>query len=210
MRIYFIRHAETDSNLKKIIQGTLDTDLNDSGHHQAQLLAKAYSHLNPTHIFCSDLKRCRQTLSYLIAAIKEHGPCVDVEYTDLLRERYMAELQGISKEEVEELCISRGLTKFEFGETPAELTARVSEFWDSLVVPAIDEGGNIIICSHGGTLLFLLRTLVRDYGYQGTITRSSGNTGVTIIEGDEVVQYADISHLTPEEKEEAEMENVDV
>ena len=41
MNLFFARHGETDWNRQKRIQGSADTDLNESGVAQAALLAEA-------------------------------------------------------------------------------------------------------------------------------------------------------------------------
>ena len=40
MNLFFARHGETDRNRQKRIQGSADTDLNESGVAQAALLAQ--------------------------------------------------------------------------------------------------------------------------------------------------------------------------
>lgn len=41
VRVYIIRHGETDENRKGIIQGQLDTSLNEEGRLQAERVAEA-------------------------------------------------------------------------------------------------------------------------------------------------------------------------
>ena len=40
MKIYFVRHGETEWNVKKKIQGKTDIPLNEHGRNQAKQLAK--------------------------------------------------------------------------------------------------------------------------------------------------------------------------
>jgi probable phosphoglycerate mutase len=62
--IYLIRHGQTNFNKMGIVQGCgVDTDLNETGIHQAQRFFEAYSHLPFQPIFVSRLKRTHQTVA---------------------------------------------------------------------------------------------------------------------------------------------------
>lgn len=56
-RIYIVRHGETEENRLGIMQGHLDTKLNDTGIRQAQLAAQALRHVAFDIAFTSDLER---------------------------------------------------------------------------------------------------------------------------------------------------------
>ena len=57
LRIYFVRHGETNENRAAIVQGQLDTDLNEDGIKQSHLCAKVLKDVNFVVGFSSDLKR---------------------------------------------------------------------------------------------------------------------------------------------------------
>lgn len=229
MKILLLRHAETDHNLAKIIQGSLDTVLNADGHEQAECVAKRLEHIKPLAIYCSDLRRCKETLQHVIDRMPDRP---EVIYTEMLRERYMGELQGMTKEKVRELCEEQRKSRFDFGEGTQALLQRIKYFWEEKVLPiysrnasdqhAGSEGDNedvILICSHGGTLLQMTHALVDTYGFtlahnQGPIC-ASPNTAVTILDTDRMMieRLADISHLDnlslAEKDETAKLEVVD-
>lgn len=174
----------------------------------------------PDRIFCSDLQRCRETLQHVLKHQKREP---EVTYTSRLQERYMAELQGVSKEEVEHLLKKQNKTKFDFGESPSALTARVEGFWRESVlplyhtVPSRQQNGHedtdnvngnsqrssnpIFIFSHGGTLLCLTRAILSTFEFtivsNQSIDKASANTGVTILDTETMTleSYADIKHL---------------
>ena len=56
-RIYIVRHGETQENHSGIIQGQLDTELNDTGRRQANLVARALQEIPFDFAHTSDLKR---------------------------------------------------------------------------------------------------------------------------------------------------------
>jgi probable phosphoglycerate mutase len=235
MKIYLFRHAQTDSNIHKVIQGTLNTPLNQHGHYQASLLAQRLKSIEPTHgyVFCSDLDRCKETLAHVLQERPHPIEEQAVIYTALLQERYMAELQGVAKDEVERLCREQGKTKWEFGEGSPALIARTKRFWREHILPLYEtEAGHdhaslaasqdavAFICSHGGTLLALTGALVNTFGFKASselpLNAASPNTGVTLLDTETMTieLYADANHLLAEGQEtfkkDKDMENVDV
>ena len=53
MKLYIIRHGQTDWNIAKKIQGRQDIPLNERGHFQAQCLGKAMENRPITAVFSS-------------------------------------------------------------------------------------------------------------------------------------------------------------
>jgi broad specificity phosphatase PhoE len=62
--VYLIRHAETQENASGIIQGQLDTELNESGRGQAATVALALQSTPFAFAYSSDLKRAKH-VSYI-------------------------------------------------------------------------------------------------------------------------------------------------
>ena len=60
VKIYIVRHGETQENLEGIIQGQLDTKLNEAGVRQAAAVALAFKDIPLTAAFTSDLERARK------------------------------------------------------------------------------------------------------------------------------------------------------
>ncbi len=61
MKLYIVRHGETDHNINKIIQGHLNTPLNSNGIIQAQKIANRLKDINFDIIYSSDLSRAKTT-----------------------------------------------------------------------------------------------------------------------------------------------------
>lgn len=62
--IYLIRHGETDFNLRGIVQGGgVDSDLNATGQQQGASFFSRYGGLHFDKVYCTALKRTRQTLA---------------------------------------------------------------------------------------------------------------------------------------------------
>ena len=71
--IYFVRHGETEWNRLGLIQGWTDIPLNETGHAQAQDVARAFAaHPEVTkdcRFAVSPLGRTRQTMAYISEAL---------------------------------------------------------------------------------------------------------------------------------------------
>ncbi len=87
--IYVTRHGQTDANLQKRVQGQGDNPLNDTGLAQAAALADYFACHPIDHLYCSDLRRARQTAQVLVERL--HLP---VSYHPELRARRMGDYEG--------------------------------------------------------------------------------------------------------------------
>ena len=57
LRVYLVRHGETDANRQSIVQGQLDTELNELGQKQAVFVAERLRSVPFDLSFSSDLSR---------------------------------------------------------------------------------------------------------------------------------------------------------
>lgn len=76
MKIYLVRHGETEWNVKKKIQGKTDIPLNETGLRQAQKLARelADENLSIDHIYHSPQLRAAETAQIIAEAL--HATCI--------------------------------------------------------------------------------------------------------------------------------------
>ena len=61
MKIYVIRHGQTDWNVAGKCQGRTDIELNETGIEQAKQAKEQLKNYNIDQIICSPLKRTRKT-----------------------------------------------------------------------------------------------------------------------------------------------------
>ena len=87
MRLYIVRHGETDYNRERIMQGYQEIPLNDRGIAQARQLALRLQDEQIDRIVCSDLRRAVMT-GCIIASYTDSP----LEYEPRLRERNPGEL----------------------------------------------------------------------------------------------------------------------
>jgi broad specificity phosphatase PhoE len=85
--IIFVRHGETDWNKQGLIQGSVETELNERGHAQAravgELLASRRDDWADFQIIASPQKRVQQTLQYILQAMGRNDVTVDPRVREL-------------------------------------------------------------------------------------------------------------------------------
>ena len=74
MKIYIMRHGQTDWNKAGRLQGRSDTDLNEHGKQLARLTGEALKGLPFSCIFTSPLKRARETALLAVGERAENIP----------------------------------------------------------------------------------------------------------------------------------------
>jgi len=218
VRVYIIRHGETDANRQGIMQGQLDTVLNANGWAQAKAVGYALRDVHFSKAFTSDAQRASNTAKTIL----EYHPGVVLEERSGIRERFLGQLEG-KNISVRRQPLSPSVAASM--EPVEKVVARTMQWWDDEIltlVPATSTPKtttNVLMVSHGSLINTLLLTgLLRHRGYQCSAKVVRGtlyNTAVCIVEvtgrgtGEgELVQYADISHLK-ELLESAVGENVD-
>lgn len=92
--LVLVRHGETDWNAEGRAQGHADVALNDTGHAQADAVARALARFAPTRLWSSDLVRAMQTAEYVAAATG-----LAIEPDPRLREYDVGKRSGLTMEE---------------------------------------------------------------------------------------------------------------
>ncbi|NMA70517.1 MAG: histidine phosphatase family protein [Firmicutes bacterium] len=195
--LYLVRHGETDWNRTMRIQGHSDIELNDHGVAQARRLGARLARWPIDRAIASDLVRAQET-----ARLALGDRAIPLELDERLRERNFGEWEGLTREEVEARD-PEGARRWReepwtFRPPGGESLADVARRALPVVEELREEGGRVLIVSHGGTLRAILRHLL---GWPD----GSGpklflfNTGLTVIRlGPERVRLErlnDIGHL---------------
>ncbi|KAJ7154286.1 phosphoglycerate mutase-like protein [Mycena filopes] len=214
-RIYVVRHGETQENKDSVIQGQLDTQLNETGLEQARRVADALRSVHFDAAYSSDLARALKTAQVIL----EHRTDIVIRKEEALRERFLGELQGtkIGRGEVIRQQVIGGN---ESAETGGAFAARAVGWWKKAILqrtralPPREAPYNVLVASHGGLITVMVRTLVGSGKVRvapGVEVANCRNVSVTIIEVERegvstLVQFGDVRHL--EEREVVET-NVD-
>jgi len=224
IKVYIVRHGETDANANRIIQGHMNTQLNGIGREQAAIVGAALKRVPFTHAFTSDLMRTEDTAKAIVA----YHPNVSLVATTQLRERCMGNLEG-----VQVLERSKRPPNDSTVETSQSLLNRLSSWWEANVFNLMTDPGAppfccVLIVSHGASIHMMMNMLYtmrfvppppeRDFKQAGVL-----NTSVTEIEMGwlpppyrpnrpqwygRVLGFNDISHMN--RKTTVTKENVDV
>lgn len=194
MRIYLIRHGQTDSNAGRIVQ--LPTDpLSAHGTQQSIRLAARLAGCAIKRLVSSDLERAAMTAAQVSAATG-----IQAEFTELLRERSFGSLRGTP---YDELTCDPFATDYHppGGEGWEQFHDRVSAAWTHIEHVAA-ESEPVAVITHG---LVLRSLLTRHFDVDmnsseaAATARMIPNTSVTIVEktaaGWRIDTVACIEHL---------------
>lgn len=153
MRVYVIRHGESESNRNGLWTGWLDAPLTDKGRDDAAAVSAVISGVSFEKIYASDLKRAKSTASIAIPGCK-------YELRRELREINVGDIAGnpldsINSEEKKEIQKS-GYSVFG-GESKADFEKRIRSFIEELESDCVE---NVAVFSHAGWLRGLLDIVV--------------------------------------------------
>lgn len=159
MRIFLVRHGETQWNRENRIVGHTEIGLTPDGHRQVALLARALAAEKIEAVYSSPLRRAVETAN---AIAEQHG--LGVVTDDALKEVDAGELDGIAIKEVvrrygdfwEAWVKGTDSLRMPGGETIGELQSRA---WSVVTrVVGAHPDGTIILVSHTLTILSILTT----------------------------------------------------
>ena len=154
MKLYMVRHGQSQTNLERRFTGQADAPLTDQGREDAQAVGKKLRGLHFDRVYSSDLSRAADTARIAL-------DCEPVQLK-VLRELDVGSLAWRTVEECEaeygdELWKNRNDYNYEpyGGETEAKLTLRAHDFLTMLENDPCDQ---VIAFSHAG---FITCTLGR-------------------------------------------------
>jgi len=92
VRLYIVRHGQTDFNEAGLVQGFIDSSLTDNGIDQAKRAGRALGHIFFTVAFSSDLNRQKDTAALIL--VGNRHPVPPLEELHGLREWCMGGFEG--------------------------------------------------------------------------------------------------------------------
>lgn len=160
MKLYIIRHGETDYNKKRLLQGQSDIPLNEYGRELAQITAKALSKMSFDKIYSSPLIRAFETAKILTGR------------NDIITDKRLMEISFGIGEGVESSTLGETFSNFFFapekyippenGESYEELVERAKDFLEKEIYPLRNSNQNVLIVAHGAVnkaLMLILKDL---------------------------------------------------
>ena len=153
MKLWMIRHGESETNRRGQWTGWLDAALTEKGREDAARARGVIAGVKFDKIYSSDLSRARSTAEIAM-------PGCEYESTALLREINVGSIAGRDWDVLEKSQIDavfrEGYTCYG-GESALEFGARVGEFMRLIEA---EEGENIIAFTHGGFIKTFLKTVL--------------------------------------------------
>ena len=154
MRLYLVRHGESEGNKRRLIFGSADFPLTKLGEKQAREAGEKLKGVAVAHCYASTLIRAAET-----ARICLSGREVPITYHDELREQHMGEFEEGGFLELAERYPEQFPAMMENwvknppvgGESFCEVFERVTGF----VQKVIDKGEDAMIVAHNGPLSML-------------------------------------------------------
>ncbi|NMA60489.1 MAG: alpha-ribazole phosphatase [Firmicutes bacterium] len=161
LRLYLVRHGETDWNREKRYLGHTDLPLNQNGEWEVSHLRENLREVLFERCYTSDLRRARQTATTILG-----GRDVQLIEELALRELDFGEWEGLTYDEIcqrypqeaQKWVESGGRSSPFDGEDLGDLEVRVASWLNSLLAENIK--GNILVVTHGGPVRILLCLLL--------------------------------------------------
>lgn len=175
MKLYIMRHGETDGNKSKILQGRLDNPLNEAGREQAKSAGEKLADISFDACFVSPLTRAIQTAE--IATGWDRSRMIK---DDRIVEISFGSMEGRTLEDLGMEALKFFLEPANYkapedAETFEELIARVSEFLEDMKKQPYE---NMLVVSHGAAIHAMLLVL-RQCPLEQFWRLDVGNCGVT-------------------------------
>ncbi len=182
MKLFCIRHGETQWNMEGRFQGRTDIPLNIKGRDQAVKVGKALASVRIDRVWSSELRRARQTAEEIaihhdLDVLEEHG------ITEISHGLW----EGKQAAEIEEIW--PGILK-KWHQTPADVIMPGGEDLEMVQKRAVKSfssimssgGDNIVVVSHDALLKVILCYWL-DCPLSSFWRFQLGNCSITVVEG---------------------------
>ncbi|MBM3707230.1 MAG: alpha-ribazole phosphatase [Actinobacteria bacterium] len=158
VKLFLIRHGQTESNARGIYQGTMDTELTEEGMEQAKLAKEYLSNVTFSNIYSSPKKRALDT-----AKIIAENTGLEIKIRKDLEEMNFGKWEGLKFEDIntqykkdyQNWLADPFINPPPGGESFGELIARASEEINRIVAEN-PERSNVLVVTHGGLILALI------------------------------------------------------
>lgn len=187
MRLYIIRHGETEWNVLRRFQGRSDIPLNEEGRRLARVTAEALREVPFSRIYTSPLKRAYET-AMIIKADRDIPVIVEPRIIEIGFGEYEGLCCGKEHYNIPDPDFMNFFQKPEAYKPPRgaegidELKARTGDFLQEIVYNKDMEKDTILVSTHGAALRGLLSNItqvgIEDFWGNGV----HKNCAVTIVD----------------------------
>ena len=185
MKVYLVRHGETDGNLARCMQGSVDTPLNARGREQATVTAEALKEISFDRAFCSLLCRTKETAEIILG--ERSTP---LEQDRRLMEIAFGEAEGrsitVAKTDPKDrmhafFAAPETFVPMSGGESFEDVRRRTAAFVEERLLPLEGTCKTVLLVSHGVAIRSLFHPVagipLRDFW-----ERPVQNCSVTVLE----------------------------
>lgn len=205
LKIYIVRHGETNGNLCGVLQGWTDEPLNDKGRELARITGKALADIQFDFAISSPLSRAYETAQILLAENHNETPVIQTD--NRIKEMFFGSWEGLGLAEENFSIPSENFNLFytdpfhfvnsESGESIFDVCSRTGDFYQEIIHNTEYENKTILVTTHGFALRAMLQQVYehKDDFWHGKIP---DNCAVNIIEavdgvgtlvGDDLIYY---------------------
>ena len=165
--LVLVRHGQSEWNEKNLFTGWKDPDLTDKGEKEDLIAGKALkaSGYKFDIMFTSVLLRAKRTGNIILRQMAQED--IKIVENEALNERNYGDLAGLNKDEArkkwgeEQVHIWR--RSYDIpppgGESLKNTAERVLPYFNSMVLPMLIQGKNILVAAHGNSLRSLVMQL---------------------------------------------------
>jgi broad specificity phosphatase PhoE len=186
MKLYFVRHGESEANLLRVISNRGSVHgLTEKGRQQAAGLGESLAQSGISAIFSSPLLRAIQTAEILSSVLR-----LDTVVTDALREYDCGVIEGKSDAQswdlhrrVREDWLLRGQweRKIEGGESFLDIRRRFEPFVEGLLA-TYPADASLLLVGHGGLYFCMLPQVLSNVSFETAASLPFPNTGIVLAE----------------------------
>lgn len=149
MKIYLIRHGETEENLKKSYYGDIDCTLTAKGRAQGEKLRLFLEKVSFDKVFSSEKKRAKETLELIYKGKYEEDKRLNERSFGIFEGLTYKDLENQFKEELVSWNEDWINYSMERGESFKVFYNRVQGFMEELIKQDIEK---VLISTHGGVI----------------------------------------------------------
>ncbi|MBS6196656.1 MAG: histidine phosphatase family protein [Clostridiales bacterium] len=176
MRMFIIRHGESEADLLDVHEGRADFPLTERGHKQAEAMAGyVAANYKVSRIYCSTLSRARQTAQHLSEKVS-----IPLTPDDMLMEFNNGLIAGLERDAAEEkypLVPNLPLYKAVYEqESMLEFRFR-ADFMLSKIISENSSDDTVAVITHGGMINQLYRAFLR-MPIESDVFFNTGDTGI--------------------------------
>lgn len=187
MKVYLIRHGETDRNKKRMLQGQSDIELNEYGRELARAAGEGLKNVDFDLAFTSPLVRAKET-ARIVLGNRDINIIEDKRIQEISFGEYEGLCSGKENYNIPDKSFLNFFTEPENyhvppgGESFEEVIKRTGEFWAELINQPEYSDKTILVSTHGCALKAILaninHTPIEKFWGEGV----HKNCGVTIVE----------------------------